>query len=222
MTVMEADFMQYKQNKFISFIVNIGEWVTHLFLLHFFALIYLFKGFVLFGFFPSLAVVFESLMKTFQDPESTQSVSKHFQSRWNVYFKKANCLGYVLLSWLIFLYIDLRINRLFIQSVVLDNLLIMLFLVSIFVTMYTFPLLVTFDLGFFALIKQSFFIALSVPLFTLAAIIGGFLAFELLSYFRFLIVFFGMPLFILPLSWFTYTGFEKAIERRNKLSEEEA
>lgn len=201
-----------KSTGFMSFIQVFGEFIYEFFLIQLLVLLNTLRGGVILGFFPALGATYNYFFNVFIDHEIAKPVGKKFNQSWKKHFKKANQVGYSLLAIFAFLYVDLRINEQFIQSPTVHTLLLIVLFLSVFITTYTFTILVGHSLTYKAIFKQSFFVALSSPMYTFAAIIGLVLIYELMKFFSFLAVFFGAPLLVLPIAWFTFKGLEKIEE----------
>lgn len=198
-----------KQSKFIKCVTSIGTWVSNFFLIHLSFTFCSLKGGIFLGVFPGFAATHRIFIDYFLNKDKSVSIVKDFNQLWKVYFKKANQIGYTIFIILSFLYIDIRVNTLYIQSPVLGVLLLVLTLFFIFVSIFTFTIMVGFELSYKNIWKQSFFVALSVPVFTIAAIVGLLVAYELIGKILFLAFFFGIPILILPVAWFTFSGLKK-------------
>lgn len=191
---------------FLGHMTNAGELVYKLFALQFLSAVYTIKGGILFGLFPSVTAVFTVYFKLFMDKDKVETVHPFFKESWKANFKLSNTIGYTLLGLFGFLYIDLRINEELIQSSVLHSILLIIIAIAAFVTIYSFTIISGFELGFKDSLKQSFFVSVSVPKHTIASMLGLMIAYELLKQFAFLAVFFGMPILVLPVAWFTFSG----------------
>lgn len=201
-----------RKTGFVNAMRIFGEYIYEFFVLQLLILLNTLRGGVILGFFPALAATYNYFFKQFIDFGSPVPVAKEFNARWKEYFKKANQVGYSLLFAFAFLYFDLRVNENMIQSPLVHSLLLIVLFLLAFITIYTFTILVGHSLSFKNIFKQSFFVALSSPLYTIAAIIGLILVYEILKQFNFMAVFFGIPLLILPIAWFTFKGLEKIEE----------
>ena len=214
---------QPKENKrkgFIPFVTRTGEKIANLFLMQLFFILYSIKGAIVLGVFPSIAAMTRTFIDWFILEDAIQ-IHPTFKDNWSKHFKKANLVGYTLLLAFGFLYFDLRINEQFIQSPALHTLLLVILFILGFLTVYAFPILVGHALSYKDIFKQSFFVALSTPLSTIAAVLGVVLAFELSRHVIFIGLFFGMPLIILPLTWFPYNGLKKIEELKDEFQKEE-
>lgn len=208
-----------KENKFIKYLINIGLIIYNLFLLQFLWLFYSLRGFVVLGIFPSTTAIVDVFYKIF-DENYDIDVRSTFKESYHSNFKQANQVGYIVAAVLGILYIDIRVSVVYIQSIALHTALLLFTLLALVVSMYTFIVTVRYDFKTKDVIKQSFFVSLSVPIYTIAALIGIILIASLMYNYMFLFVLFGIPLFLLPLTWFTYTGLKKAEEQRDELTHE--
>lgn len=206
-----------EKNKPLEGIISFGLWVYNIFMLQIYWILYSLKGFIIAGIFPAFGAVATVIYKIFQEKEINFDLKIEFKKAYESYFKKSNRIGYVLLLIFVFLYIDLRISQEFIQSFLLHNLLLLLVLIALSISVYTFTVMIRYDYDFKNIIKQSFYVSLSVPTFTLAAIIGLILMGYFMISVPFVFYFFGIPLLLFPVIWFTYTGCLKAEERREEL-----
>lgn len=207
-----------KKNKqkpnFISIIQRVGQYIIDFFLLQFLFLLNTLRGGVIFGFFPAIGSNFNYMFKEFINKDQAPPVTKEFNSSWKKHFKLTNQIGYSILLAVVFIYMDLRLNEKFIQSSILHTLLLIVLALMAFITIYTFTILIGHSLSYKAIFKQSFFVALSSPSYTIAALIGLILMYEFLKFFNFLAIFFGAPLLILPIAWFTFSGLQKIEEMK--------
>lgn len=207
-----------KKTGFMAFMINAGEMIYRIAVLQMLFLIYTFKGAILMGVFPSITAVFSVYFKLFMDQEKVDKIHPIFKEVWKSNMKLSNQIGYSLLALFGFLFIDLRINEELIQSSVLHSVLLVIILVSAFVTIFSFTIVAGFSLSFKNSIKQSFFVSVSVPKHTLASMLGLMISFELLKQFTFLTVFFGIPVLVLPVAWFTYSGLKAVDTLKNEMA----
>lgn len=215
----ENSNVQTKRKKgFIATMTEWGEVIGNFFIIHLLFIINTLRGGIILGVFPSVAATFNFMFQFFIDKDSMSPLIKEFSNSWKKHFKMANKIGYALLLSFGFLYFDLRVNEHVIQSSVLHTLLLVLIFILGFVTIYTFTVLVGHTLTFSQTIKQAFFVSLSTPMFTIAAILGLMIMYELLNYFRFITIFFGAPLIILPIAWFTFSGLQKIDELKEEMT----
>ncbi|MGO4936297.1 DUF624 domain-containing protein [Fundicoccus sp. Sow4_H7] len=206
--------MRNKNNRLIIIITKVGEWIFNLFILHFLFFLYSFRGLFLFGIFPSFAAQVVVLNKWLRKSEDSFNMYHCYRNSWHKYFSLSNKLGYTFLLVYIFLVFDLRINEQFINSIAIHYILLLLIVLTTFIVFFSFITMIRGQYGYFDTVKQSFYISLSVPIYTVATSVGLLLMFELLTTFIFLAVFFGIPMMLLPIVWFTTEGIDKAISRK--------
>ena len=207
---------QNEKNKFISIITNIGNWVSNFFFLHLLWLVYSLRGFIILGIFPSTAAVSQVMYKWFDTKEKTFKVREQFDKAYKEYFKLANQIGYIVLLVFGMLYVDLRVSNVFIQSIILHTFLLFITLLALCISFFLFTIMIRYEFSLKNIFKQSFFVALSVPIYSVSAVVGLILTLSLMKNYIFLAFFFGISLLFLPIVWFTYTGVKKAEERRNE------
>lgn len=210
-----------RQKGFLPFVVSIGEKVANLFIMQLLFILFSLKGVVILGVFPAIASLTKLFIDWFITEDDSLTLFTSFNKYWSEYFKKANQIGYTLLFAFGFLFVDLRINETYIQSSVLHTVLLIIIFILGFLTVYTFPILVGHSLSYKDTLKQSFYVSLSTPIFTIAAVLGLALAFELSRYVVFIGLFFGMPLIVLPVAWFAYSGLKKIDEIKETMKVEE-
>lgn len=203
-----------KSNKFLNTIMIAGNWIYNIFLLQFLWLLYTLRGVVFFGVFPSIAGIVHVAYRWFSTKEIDFSVSEEFRRGYLSQFKQANQIGYILLAAAAIFYLDIRVSNVFIQSIILHTLLLFLGLLVLCMALYTFTVLARYEYSLGNIFKQSFFVALSAPVYTAAAVISSLMVIELLRNYLFLLLFFGIPLLIIPVVWFTYTGILTAEKRK--------
>lgn len=177
----------------------------------FFFLVYVLRGFILIGFFPSLAAVFQCLYN--QIRKKTDVKNEAFKSYYKEYFKLANQLGYFFSSILVFLWIDLKISSLYIHMFILHLVLLIFFLLVLGSSLYSFPAICRYQLTFKQYIQRSFLLFLSSIPETIAMVIGIGLATILINTFVILLFVASVPLISFPIVWFSIQGMEK-IEKR--------
>lgn len=209
-----------KEKGFLPFIFKTGTRMGNLFLMQILLVVYSLKGGLFLGIFPSIAVMFKVLINWFINQDDLISINTFFEKYWKTFFKTANQVGYALTALFVFLFIDLRINEIFIRSSILHTVLLIVIAVICFLTVYTFPILTGYDLGFKDTIKQAFYVSLSTPVFTTASLLGLMVIYELIKAVPFIGVFFGAPLLILPVAWFTFSGFNKLEELKKEVEAE--
>jgi len=209
-----------KNNRFLKVVTSLGLAIYNLFLLQILWIFYSLKGFLFLGIFPAGVSVANILYNWF-DEDKRNTIASDFKETYSSKFKKSNQLGYIFLLVFVILYIDLRISNIFIQSIIVHTLLLFLTLLAVSVTVYGFVVIVRYNYSSLKnILRQSFFIALSVPIYTVAALVGLILVSYLLYNYVFLFLFFGIPLFLIPIVWFTYKGALKAEQKKMDLDQQ--
>lgn len=207
-----------KDNRFINFIIKLGQVIYDMFLLQILWIFYSLKGFILLGIFPATVAVVNIYYKRLQGNENL-SITKEFKESYDLNFKQANQVGYLHAVILGLLYIDLRVSTLYIQSIILHTFLLLLTLLAVTVCIYSFIIIVRYDFSLSQVIKQAFFVSLSVPVYTIATLVGIILISVLMYNYIFLLLFFGIPLILIPVVWFTYEGLKAAEAKRKELDD---
>lgn len=208
-----------KKSKFLNALISFGMWIYNFFILQLFWVLHSLKGFIVFGVFPANASVTRVMYRWFDEKGESFSIKEEFSQAYKAYFKRSNQIGYMMLLAFAIVYIDLRVSNVFIQSIILHTLILFLGFLVLCVGLYTYTIMIRYNFSLKNTLKQSFFIALSVPLFTLSAVVGLIIVITLMRNYLFLLFFFGIPLFFLPIVWFTYTGAIKAEEKRKELQD---
>ncbi|MEC6746954.1 DUF624 domain-containing protein [Marinilactibacillus sp. XAAS-LB27] len=211
-----ADVMKKKKKGFLKTVFNFGEHIGNTFVLQLFFILYTLKGGIILGIFPSIAAIYKYFIKLFTDQGTVISIRKIFIETWNSKFAVSNKVGYTLLAGFGFLYFDLRVNESVIRSSLLHTLLLVCIFLLGFITVYTFTVMVGHNLSYEQTIKQAFYVSLSTPVFTIAALLGLMLSYEIIKFLPFLGIFFGTPLLILPIIWFTFNGLKKIDELKQE------
>lgn len=207
-------------NQFLDSIIKLGSWIYNFFMLQALWVLYSLKGVVVLGVFPATISVSQVLYRSFKEENLNFSIFSEFKDAYNTNFKRSNQVGYIYLLIYLFLYVDLRISNVFIQSIILHTILILLLLIVIALSLYSFIVIIRYELSLKDIFKQSFFVALSVPTHTIAAIVGLVLIIRFIIKFNLFLVFFGIPLLLLPVIWFTYTGCLKAEEQKKEITQD--
>lgn len=195
-----------KKNKFLNTITNIGAWIANFFYLQLFWVAYSVKGLLVLGIFPATLAAVQVIYKWFESMEFDFPIHQTFKAAYHEDFKQANIIGYLSLLVVAILYIDLRVSNVFIQSIFLHTMLLFFSFAVLSVGLYLFTVMSRYDYSVKNIFKQAFFVALATPINTLAAGIGLVLSVALLSNYLFLGIFFGVPIILLPMVWFTYKG----------------
>lgn len=211
---------QARPKGFLPFLYSIGAKAGNIFLMQLFFVLYVLKGGIILGVFPAMSCVTKLFIKWFIEEDDDLKVASQFKENYTRFFKTSNQVGYALSAAFAFLFVDLRINENVIQSSILHTILLIIIFILGFLTIYTFPIMVGYTMGFKDTLKQAFFVALSTPVFTTASILGLMITVELIRSVPFIGVFFGAPLIVLPVAWFTFSGFKKMDELKEELEAE--
>lgn len=203
-----------KRNKFLNTITSIGAWIANFFYLQLFWVIYSVKGLVVLGIFPATLAAAQVIYQWFDSMEFDFPIHQTFKAAYHENFKQANIIGYLSSLAVAILYIDLRVSNVFIQSIFLHTMLLFFSLAVLSVGLYLFTVMARYDYSVKHIFKQAFFVALATPINTLAAGIGLVLSVALLSNYLFLGIFFGIPIILMPIVWFTYKGILVAETKR--------
>lgn len=195
-----------KKNKFLNAVTNIGTWIANFFYLQLFWIIYSVKGLIVLGIFPATFAAVQVIYKWFESMEFDFSIHETFQDAYRDSYKQANIVGYISLLVVAILYVDLRVSNVFIQSIFLHTMLLFFSFAVLSVGMYLFTVMSRYEYSVKNVFKQSFFVALATPINTLAAGVALVLSVALLSNYLFLAIFFGVPILLMPIVWFTYSG----------------
>lgn len=218
--IMKDSGERRQKTGFIDLMQVTGNYIADFFLVQLLFILNTVRGGVVLGLFPAVSSTYNYLFSVFLRNDKKQSITKEFNRSWKKYFKKSNQVGYSLLAIYLFLYMDLRLNENIVQSPTLHTLLLIVLALVAFTTVYTFTVLVGHSLSYKEIFKQSFFVSLASPVFTIAALIGFLVVYELLKQFNFIALFFGFPLLVLPLAWFTFSGLEKIEEMKEDMTDD--
>lgn len=205
---------------FIDMIRISGNYIADFFLVQLLFIFNTLRGGIVLGFFPAISSTYNYLFSVFLQNDKKQSVTREFNNSWKKYFKRSNQVGYTLLFAYAFIYMDLRLNEKIVQSPTLHTLLLIVLAIIAFTTVYTFTVLVGHSLPYKEIFKQSFFASLASPVYTIAGLLGLLVVYELLKQFNFIALVFGLPLLVLPLAWFTFSGLAKIEQMKEEMTED--
>lgn len=205
-----------KENKFISAVTTIGNWIANFFFLHLLWILYSLRGLIIAGLLPSTAAVTHVMYKWFNNKDDNFKIREEFNTAYKEHFKQANQIGYIVLIIFAMLYVDLRVSNVFIQSIFFHTLLLFITFFVLSFSLFLFTVMVRYDFSLKNIFKQAFFVTLSVPIYSIATSVGLLLVVSLMRNYIFLAFFFGISLLLLPVVWFTYTGVLKAEEKRDE------
>lgn len=206
--------------KTFSFFLN---WISKLFFLNVYWLLFTLFGLVLFGVFPATSASFSMVRRWLQEDNAeiqqgnieiqSESSFKQFLSYYKNDFIKANILGVVIVIISILVYSDLLFIKYFefnhdYQKILLYCLTIMLIFL-IMTMIYIFPINSHYELSVFAILKNSFLLVFLKPFQSIFLIIC--LLFMVLSMFMIpgLVFVLGISLTICIISYLTLRIFNQ-------------
>lgn len=153
-------------------------------------------GLLLFGFGPSTLAMCD-VIRRWMRKEADVPVWRTFWQQYKTYFLRGNCLSLVFLFGAFMIFVNTTFF--FVESAwVVIFVRYALFLVAallILTALYVFPATVHFDLTLLDSLKQSFFIALYMPVRTLYMVAAVLTVYHILFMFPVLIFLFGISLF---------------------------
>lgn len=206
--------MDKKTNGMVKVTYSLGEFLIALIKLQLLWFFYTCKGGIIFGIFPATV----SVMKAFFDLFETKGIPTHFadtfRQQYQKNFKQSNLLGYVELLLLGILWIDIRVAGQLLKNQGIHIALLILFIFTLLVGLFLFPAFLRYNLKTFHYFKQAFFIVISSFIETLAMVIGIAFITALTTFFPVLMLVALIPLFVLPVSWFSLQAMRK-IEKNN-------
>lgn len=198
------------KNDLMEINYRFGQWLLKLLQIQYYWLDYTLKGLIIGGLFPATATVFYLFHLWFENTQGHDfRISDVFQEQFKRTFKGSNVLGYLMTFTLIVLWSNLQISKHFIQSPLLHYLLVLLLLLTLGTLLYLFPVYVRYELPCFYYVRQAILLLLLNLLPTLAMLIGFFLVIGVMTFIPILLVFAGVPLIILPISWFALVAIKK-------------
>lgn len=200
-----------KKSEFVQINLTLGHWVYNFMLLQFLPIVYILKGFILFGIFPAIASIFYVFYRWFVFKEYDKSVAGQFNQFYKKNFWRSNKLGWGIMGIGAFLIFDLYISSYYIQSILLHTLLVGLFFIYLVVSSYLFLTFARYEYEKLSTyIKQSFYIGLSGIFQSVAILLAIVIVTYLFNYIPFLFLFFGIPISFGAISWFAVQGIFKA------------
>lgn len=206
-----------KESKFMKVNLSFGHWIYNFILLQFLPVFYTLKGFILFGFFPSVTSTFNILYQWIAFSHYDLSISNKFKEYYEKYFWESNKLGWTMTGVGALLVFDLYISTQFIQSILFHTVLIGLFFIYLMISSYLFLVFARYEYGKLRdYIKQSFFIGISSIFQSIAILLAIVIVSYIFYYVPFITLFFGIPLLFGAISWFAIQGILKAENMRRE------
>ena len=194
---------------------NIGEKIIEGCKYQLLFFLYLLRGGIIFGLFPSIAAVFQSLYTQIRDKQTLSA--KEFSLYYKKHFKISNQLGFTSLSVLLFLWIDLRISAIYIQQPILHFFLLCLFIFILGASLYLFSALTRYELSYFQYLQRAFLLFFCNLIETIAILFGLYLSSIVLALFPALFFIAAVPIYGLPIVWFGLQAMEKAEKKAARL-----
>ncbi|MCK0473675.1 YesL family protein [Halalkalibacter sp. APA_J-10(15)] len=169
-------------------------------------------GVVVLGFFPATVAMFSVI----RDLLSKKDIPI-FQNFWTIYkneFIKSNVLGLILLVIGYIFYIDLLFLREATGHIQLLYMPLMIVCIIFFLTLlYIFPVYVHYDINILPIIKNSFFLMVLFPIYTISMLIICLIVYFIMITFPSLLIFFSGSVFSLILMSFANFTFSKNEQR---------
>ncbi|EMF0131157.1 DUF624 domain-containing protein [Enterococcus hirae] len=199
-----------------DFTYSLGKFLLFLIKLQVFWFLSVLKGCILLGTFPASVTVLKFFYHLFEEKQIPQVLYSDFQTSFNNLFISTNQLGYAAGMLLGFLWMDLRIAAVYLQNPFIHMGILLLFIATVIVILYLFPVFLRYDLSFTQYFKQALFLSLCSLIETVAIILGIFVVTVVSTFFPILTIVAFVPLFCLPLSWFSLQSMIK-IEEKNRM-----
>ncbi|WP_275472103.1 YesL family protein [Vagococcus proximus] len=205
---------------FVKHSYTVGEWILRFLEIQILWIVYVLKGVIAFGVFPATGTVFRIIYLFISEPEEEIDTRSVFKDYYKTNFWELNKLGYIMTALLLVLAIDLRISQAYIGSYFVHYFLLALLILVLGTFLYLFPIYSRYDLSTFSYIKQAFIYFFSNIFETIAILLGFGLLLIITTALPILMIFAGVPLFIIPTSWFVYQAMKKMERKREALEEE--
>lgn len=184
--------------------------------LNFIWIVYSLRGGVVLGVFPALSAMLKNFYLFFENDNKILLLTdkERFKNTYQENFRQANIVGYIMLVIILFLLVYMRLQSYYIASPWLHFFLLVLLIIAFSVFIYVFPSVVRYDLNVINHIRQAWFLVLcSIPNL-IAIFIGMGLVLYLFILFPVIGTLVAVPVYFLPLSWFSYSSLIK-LENNN-------
>lgn len=199
---------------------TLGEQLVFFVKLHIFWLFFSLKGALILGVFPASATVIQALIYSFDKKEIPPHLYQWFSLHYKENFKQANQLGFIYAVIVGILWLDVRVAGSLIKNPVIHTILIVFFASGILLGLHLFPCFIRYELRLRDYFKQSFLLMISSIPQTIAIIVGVFVATAASTFFPILVPLAAVPLFMLPISFFSFQAMQK-VEKNNVTQLEE-
>ncbi|MGX7031062.1 YesL family protein [Vagococcus zengguangii] len=176
--------------------------------------IYCLRGGVVLGLFPSLYGMFKVINQLINGDISTyQDMKVAYKEAYREEFKASNSVGYILLGLVAFLSFDLAISKRFIQQPIIHGALLLLMIMTIGTILYSFPVLIRYNLTIKQVITQSFLMFISNIVEAVAIVISFLLMPIIFAFSPILIILVGLPALVFIVLFFSKQGIIKTEAR---------
>lgn len=200
-------------NNVIKKLFKFGIWLSNFMLLQLLWFLFTLVGLGVFGVFPATAAVYQVVYKWITH-HTDISIYRTFKSYYKEYFIRSNIVGLIAVGFTLFLYLDLRISILYIQSLIFYYFILLVLFSFLIISLYLYTIQSRYSLSILNTFKQSFLIAFTSPLETLAMVISLIVILVLFWKLPFLAILVGIPLLIAPLVWFAYQACIKVEKKK--------
>ncbi|MEH7012266.1 YesL family protein [Neobacillus niacini] len=192
------------------------EWSMMLAYLNFLWMAGILLGAGIAGVFPATVAMFSVMRKWIQDGDLHINVFSHFKQEYKKEFFKANLYGYLWVIVGVIIYVDLQFFRGFssLWSLIFSFFFFILAVIYLAALLFAFPVYVQYQLSLSQYVKNSVFIALSNPIFTILVALGFYFPYLLMSKVPGLLPFFGgslIAIVVMKLSHNLFTILEKKV-----------
>lgn len=203
-------------------IIRVGDYVYKFAVMQFLFFLHTVMGVVMLGFFPALMSCVNLLYQWMFFGKDDLVLVKAYRDFYNKYFWESNRLGLVVVLIGLVLYVDYQVSVAYIGSAFIHG--IILFLIGVFVvTMCYLPVVfVRYNLKLLQYLWQSLMLAVSSPFQTIAQVICLLILYYVLVSVPFVTMFFGVPLLLLPIVWFSSQGIRSVEEKMGQEKEDES
>lgn len=189
-------------------IYNFFNWIFRLMYLNVLWIVFTTSGLFIFGFFPATAAMF-SVTRKWILGESEVPIFKTFYTNFKTSFVQINIIGYLLIVFGYFLYLDINLIKNS-GNLILNLFIFLLLFASIIfyvVLLNVFPIYAHYQFKTFKYIRKAIVLTLGKPLNTIMMIVGSYIIYLIISTVPYLFIFFGGSLFSLLLMWISMRFF---------------
>ncbi len=186
---------------------NVTYWIWELLKLNFLWIIYIFRGAIIFGLFPSTAALY-AVAKSWVRGEEHEVKLNLYTQYYRANFKNSNQIGWIALFMSYIIYLNMTIAP-YLQSpigkVLLYGLMIFFMILTGLLWLYCFPTIVTYKLPWYQYILVSIHHGLIHPSHTILQIVLISIYLFIVFHLPWLIIFFGISVIgVIQMYIFTY------------------